>query len=126
MDFFPTICEVSGSKLPDNTIDGHSLIPLISSNAPSQHEILYFEWRDQWAVIDGKWKLIINGRDTTGEFSPHIQKDEKMESPYLANLEAEHPEEQNYAAEHPEIVERLTGLLDKWKEDVFTNSSLKD
>jgi arylsulfatase A len=118
MDIFPTICELLGNDLPDRPFDGHSLMPIIFSNAPSKHEILYFEWRNQWAVIDGKWKLIINGRDTTGEFSEHIQKEEKMESPYLANLEDENPEEKNYASEHPEIVAQLTNLLRTWAEDV--------
>jgi len=115
MDFFPTICEVTGSKMPDCVLDGYSLLPVIESkDAPSNHQVLYFQWRDQWAVREGKWKLIVKGRDTTGKFSPHLQKEEKMESPYLANLEADHPEEQNYAAEHPEVVERLTKLYTDW------------
>lgn len=126
MDFFPTLCELLGSDLPDRPIDGQSLIPIIKSNAPSKHEIMFFEWRNQWAVIDGKWKLIINGRDTTGKFSTHPQKEEKMESPYLANLEDEHPEEKNYALEHPEIVKRLMALIDEWEKDVFDNSSNED
>ncbi len=115
MDFFPTICEITGSKLPDCVLDGYSLIPVIESrNSPSYHKVLYFQWRGQWAIREGKWKLIVNGRDTTGKFSSHLQKEEKMESPYLANLEADHPEEQNYATEHPEIVERLTKLYTDW------------
>ena len=70
--------------------------------------------------------VIINGRDTTGEFSPHDQKDEKMEYPYLANLDDEHPEEENYASEHPEIVKRLMELIDKWEEDVFLHTSVEE
>lgn len=120
MDFFPTICEVTGSKLPDCIIDGFSLLPVVESKtANSGHEVLYFQWRDQWAVRDGKWKLIVKGRDTTGKFSPHPQKEEKMESPYLANLEDEQPEERNYASDHPEIVEKLTKLYTEWSADVF-------
>lgn len=120
MDFLPTICEITGSPVPDCTLDGHNLLPIIESkNAPSEHEVLYFQWRDQWAVREGKWKLIVNGRDTTGKFSPHSQKVEKMESPYLANLEAENPEEKNYATEYPETVERLTKLYNDWNNQVF-------
>lgn len=115
MDLFPTICELTGSAMPDHVLDGHSLLPVIASeSAPSGHEILYFQWRDQWAVRDGKWKLIVKGRDTTGKFSSHPQKEENMESPYLADLEAEHPEEENYAAAYPEIVARLTKLYEDW------------
>lgn len=118
MDFFPTICELTGSKMPDHVIDGHSLLPVIKSNAPSGYPVLYFQWEDQWTVREGKWKLIVKGRDTTGKFSNHVQKEEKMESPYLANMEEENPEEQNYATKHPEIVERLTKLHQKWAEEV--------
>ncbi len=118
MDFLPTICELTGSKLPDCKIDGHSLIPIIKSNEDSKYEVLYFQWRDQWAAREGKWKLIVKGRDTTGKFSPHLQKEEKMESPYLANLEDANPEEKNYASEYPEIVERLTKLYLNWESTV--------
>ena len=76
--------------------------------------------------IDGKWKLILNGRDTTGEFSPHSQKEKKMETPYLANLNDEHPEEKNYALDHPEIVINLMELIKRWEEDVFLHTSEED
>lgn len=119
MDFLPTICEITESKMPDCILDGYSLLPVIESkDAVSNYQVLYFQWADQWAVREGKWKLIVKGRDTTGKFSTHIQKEEKMESPFLANLEAEHPEEQNFAAENPEIVERLTKLYTDWEANV--------
>jgi len=127
MDFLPTICKITGSKMPDRLIDGYSLLPVIESkNAPSNHKILYFQWRDQWAVREGKWKLIVKGRDTTGKFSTHVQKEEKMESPYLANLEADHPEEQNYVTEYPEIVERLTKLYTNWAANVNSTNYEND
>ncbi len=119
MDFLPTICEVTGSKMPDQIVDGHNLMPIIESeNTNSEYEIMYFQWRDQWAVRDGKWKLIVKGRDTTGKFSTNPQKEEKMESPYLANLEDPNPEEKNYASANPEVVKRLTSLYEIWAADV--------
>lgn len=122
LDFLPTICEITGSKLPDRQLDGFSLVPIMESEgAISQHDILYFQWEDQWAVREGRWKLIVKGRDTTGKFSNHMEKEEEMESPYLADLEAENPEEVNYASAHPEIVERLTRLHEEWAADVFKN-----
>ena len=120
LDFLPTICEITGSELPDCTLDGYNILPIIeSAKAVSQYEILYFQWEDQWAVRDGRWKLIVKGRDTTGKFSNHIEKEEDMESPYLADLEAENPEEVNFASQYPEIVERLYKLYEKWSAEVF-------
>jgi len=120
MDFFPTICEMTGSRLPDCTLDGYSLLPIIESEKSlSNHHVLHFQWKDQWSVREGRWKLIVNGLDTTGKFSIHPQKEKKMESPYLADLEADNPEEHNYANEYPEIVEKLTKLHAIWATEVF-------
>jgi len=120
MDFLPTICEITGSKLPDCTLDGYSLLPIIESKkSSSNHSVLYFQWYDQWSVREGRWKLIVNGSDDTGKFSNHPQKESIMETPYLADLEADNPEEHNYADEYPEIVERLTKLHAIWAAEVF-------
>lgn len=126
MDFLPTICAITGSKLPDCTLDGSSLLEVIASkNTPPIHQVLYFQWQEQWAVREGKWKLIVKGRDTTGKFAVHNQKEEKMESPYLADLESEQPEEKNCAAENPEIVERLTKLHQDWAAETNHTEPLK-
>lgn len=116
MDFLPTICELTGSRLPGCRLDGHSLVPILESGkAESLHDILYFQWQKQWSVREGRWKLIVNGEDDTGKYSNHPEKQMKLETPYLADLEDENPEELNYAAAHPDIVERLTKLHEEWE-----------
>ncbi|MBN1387563.1 MAG: sulfatase-like hydrolase/transferase [Bacteroidales bacterium] len=123
MDILPTICEITGAKLPDCQLDGYSIIPIIADNKiKSNHVVLYFQWENSWAVREGNWKLIMNGFDSTDELSGHPIRKEKMESPYLANLDDDNPEEKNYANEHPEIVERLTKLYESWSEKVFSNN----
>jgi len=119
MDFFPTICDILNIPLPENKIDGYSLLPIIEScNEESSYKVLHFQWFDGWAVREDKWKLIVNGFDTTDKNPGKITKKEKMESPFLANLEDEHPEEINYASRFPEIVKRLTLLHEEWYKDV--------
>ncbi|MBW1612370.1 MAG: sulfatase-like hydrolase/transferase [Deltaproteobacteria bacterium] len=127
MDFLPTICELTGVGLPEQKLDGFSILPIISDNsAESNHKVLFFQWQDRWAVRDGNWKLIMNGWDTTGKFSDHPKKKRKMPSPYLAKLDDENPEEINYADEYPEIVERLSKLYESWANDVFEDASRHD
>jgi len=122
MDILPTICDLTKSPKPDNTLDGFSILPLVrDSNTESEHKILYFQWEEMWAVREGNWKLIMNGYDSTGKFSDHPEKEPEMESPYLANMDDDNPEEKNYAAEHPEIVERLQKLYETWAADVFAD-----
>ena len=114
MDFFPTILELCGIEAPAYDIDGKSLAPVLqSTDAPSQHERFHWMWQDQWAVREGDWKLIGNGRDTTGLKSRHAPRKE-MGGLYLANLADEHPESVNHATARPELVARLRKLHEEW------------
>ena len=114
MDFFPTIVELCGIDPPAYEIDGKSLWPILkSADASSQHEIFHWMWQDQWAVREGDWKLIGNGRDTTGLESPHAPRKE-MGEVYLANLADDRPEDVNHAADRPEVVQRLRSLHESW------------
>ena len=114
MDFFPTILELCGIAPPDYEIDGASLAAVLRSNdAPSTHEVFHWMWQDQWAVREGDWKLIGNGRDTTGLQSRHAPRKEMGEF-YLANLSDEPPESINHAADRPSVVARLKKLHEEW------------
>ncbi|MDE0105159.1 MAG: sulfatase-like hydrolase/transferase [Bryobacterales bacterium] len=118
MDFFPTVLELLEINPPDYEVDGKSLWPVLrSSDAPSQHGTFHWMWQDQWAVREGDWKLIGNGRDTTGLESPHAPRKEMGEL-YLANLADDRPESLNHASERPDVVRRLKALHDEWLEDV--------
>jgi arylsulfatase A len=118
-DFFPTILDFCGIAHPDRKIDGKSLLSLLkSADAPGPHKIMHWQWGNQWAVREGNWKLIVNGRDSTGRYSPHRQRPGRMESPFLGNLADDQPEWTNHAAQRPDIVERLTQLHDAWAADV--------
>jgi len=102
-DFFPTILELCGLPLPDVTLDGRSMLPVIKDpNAPSPHKVLHWQWQDQWAVREGDWKLI--GRGNRGA--------------ELVNLAGEDPERENFLKKRPEIAEHLTQLHKAWAEEV--------
>jgi len=79
---------------------------------------MHWQRQNQWAVREGKWKLIVNGRDTIGKYSPHRQRPRRMESPFLGNFADDQPEWKNYAAKRPGVVERLTELHNVWVADV--------
>ena len=118
MDFFPTILELCGIEPPAYDIDGKNLGPVLrSADAPSQHEVFHWMWQTQWAVREGDWKLIGNGRDTTGLQSRHAPRKD-MGDLYLASLADETPESINHAADRPEIVGRLSKLHQEWLQDV--------
>jgi len=106
MDWLPTLAEWCGAEKPEGILDGRSLGPIIDSkNAPSQHPVLYFQWQKRWAVREGDWKLIKQGK-----------------SPSLHNLADERPEEKNYYQDKPDIANALQAKYDAWARDVFSTS----
>ena len=108
MDWFPTVLDLCGIEQPATApkLDGHSLLPVFQDAEAecAYGGVLHFQWRDQWAVRDGDWKLV--GVDAKSK-------------PKLYRLVGEEPERKNYAAEKPEIVARLKGLHRAWAEEVM-------
>ncbi|HKJ68306.1 MAG TPA: sulfatase, partial [bacterium] len=114
-DWFPTITELCEVELPDRTIDGKDIIPVIESlNAESPHEVWHWQLREQWAVRSGDWKLLMDVRDTTDG----RHRDRRIPGPFLANLAKDPGERINYAGDQPEVVERLTRLHEQWVKDM--------
>ena len=80
-------------------LDGVNLIPFVrgeKSGAP--HDYLFWRWRSQAAVHDGRWKLILLGPTQR----------------YLFDTAAPDGETRNLAAQHPDIAARLLARLQAW------------
>jgi arylsulfatase A-like enzyme len=110
IDWFPTIAELCGVQLPDRTLDGRSLLPILESpGAPPSHQVFHWQLGGQWAVRDGDWKLVVNG-------GPSF-RDEKVppeDKVFLSNLARDVTERGNLATQQPEVVERLGKLHEEW------------
>ncbi|MBT4409132.1 MAG: sulfatase-like hydrolase/transferase [Bacteroidetes bacterium] len=109
-DWFPTIAEVCGIDNIPSTIEGHSLLPVIS-NQEAQHESFHWKLGKQWAVRKGKWKLLGNPNDPSGKFPINGEKDQL----FLVNLDNDQSEQYNLAEQHPQIVHELIDLYMKWE-----------
>ncbi|MDP6540086.1 MAG: sulfatase-like hydrolase/transferase [Planctomycetota bacterium] len=109
VDWLPTIAELCGAELGGGRLDGRSLGAVLrSADAPAPHDVLHWQLGDQWAVREGPWKLVVNGRDTDGS---------RLEGAWrtlLTDLSADVSETVNLARTHPERVERLTQLHARW------------
>ena len=101
-DFFPTICDMSGSKHPDN-IDGISILPsVIKKGKQEKHEFLYWEYpegRGQQAVRLSNWKGI---RVSTRDGNMKLK---------LFNLEKDITEVSDVADDNPGIVRKMEQIM---------------
>ena len=131
IDILPTIAELIGAKLPDHTIDGRNIWPLMAGEdgATSPHEAYFMYYgRQLQAVRSGKWKLhfphgyrTMAGRPggTGGIPTAYSQAKIGLE---LFDLESDIGETTDVAKSHPEVVERLAELADEMRQDLGDNN----
>jgi uncharacterized sulfatase len=141
IDLFPTVLTAAGIPIPsDRVIDGRDLMPVLTSDAKTQHEAIFsLQTAKLTTVRSGKWKLHL-----LAPVKPKTMKpDEKWIDPrapdgvtIIAPYEQAHPsqypgvltgddtkagslydlendpsEQHDVAAEHPDEVMRLDGLF---------------
>jgi len=107
-DWYPTVLDLCGIAKPDVQLDGQSLLGIIEKNAPSHHKVMHWQWQSRWAVRQGDWKLICEGKN----------KRTGADRLFLGNLADAEPEVKNYAGERADIVKRLGNLHEQWAKDV--------
>ncbi len=129
MDLLPTFIAMAGAELPaDRALDGRDIGPLMRGEpgARSPHEAFYYYRETNLdAVRSGPWKLVFPrpGRNESdwllskgGAFLGELL--EPVTELSLFNLTTDIGERENVAAENPEVVERLTALADKAREEL--------
>lgn len=109
-DLMSTFCEAAGAKLPDQPIDGSSLVPLLKNpQADLPREAIYFHYphyhhsRPAGAIRVGPWKLV--------EFFDGAPLE-------LYNLADDLGETTNLAEKMPEKARRLQTMLADWRRAV--------
>ncbi len=109
LDLMPTILAATGVNAPASyRPDGIDLGPVLFGKAVSRPRRLFWGYRDQFAVRDGDWKLIV-GRDD----SP----------PQLYNLSDDLGEKIDVAAEQPARVQTMSALLQTWRADIASGAT---
>jgi arylsulfatase A-like enzyme len=119
-----TCAAIVGATLPDNAgEDSFNILPALSGqklNKPIREAIVHHTLSGMFAIRRGKWKLIL-GLGSGGFTKPQKIKPKPGEpAGQLYNLQDDLAESNNLWSKHPEIVERLTKLLDKYKEQGHT------
>lgn len=100
LDILPTALDALGILPAANDFDGRSMLPLLTGESTTHHDVLY--WSDgsqtgEWAVRRGDWKLrAVEGRR------------------WLVNLAVDPSEKTNVARTNHEIVRTLEDVYDAW------------
>jgi arylsulfatase A len=127
IDVLPTVASLIGADLPDKTIDGKDITPLLlgEPGAKSPHEAFFFFWSNGLhAVRSGNWKLHFphdyrshNGKTggTGGKPVPYVTRHTELA---LYDLSNDVGEQKNVADEHPEVVARLTKFADAMRAEL--------
>lgn len=120
-DWFPTLCEICQVNLPDRKLDGVSMVNVLKHDAPQPRETFYWQMgngtNSQWAIREGKWKLIGNPRDTTLPETRQVNGGKLKEKLFLVNLEKDPGEKENLVYASPVKVKELMKLRDELVEE---------
>ncbi|MCX6232532.1 MAG: sulfatase-like hydrolase/transferase [Bacteroidetes bacterium] len=127
IDILPTLAEITGAKLPENKIDGISILSLMKGNKkaePRKVFLYYYENNQLQAIRYGDWKLAY----------PHTYRSylgveagkNGMPGPYssstcgkeLYNLRTDRAETKNVINEHPDIVKVIDSIAAAAREDL--------
>lgn len=101
------MANIAGAKLPDITLDGKNILPLLTEKgSQSPHEYFFYTSRGE-AVRSGEWKyhkvMHFKVKETARKFT----------GPALYNLKNDIGESHNVIDQHPEIADRLAKALDE-------------
>tara|TARA_R110002049_G_scaffold309179_1_gene518020 strand:+ start:32712 stop:34121 length:1410 start_codon:yes stop_codon:yes gene_type:complete len=122
IDLLPTIAEVTGAQLPNQTIDGVSVWKVLtgeSTKSPQEAYFFYYRVNELMGVRYGKWKLYfphryrtMNGQEPGKDGLPGEYRMVDMTEIELYDVTQDVSEIKNVAAQHPEVVEKIKNLAD--------------
>lgn len=131
IDLFPTLAKLAGAPLPESKIDGLDVWPLIAREpgAANPHDAygFWYAQNELQAVVsgDGRWKLLLPHRYRTLAGRPGGQggtpakyETAAVERPQLYDLRTDPGETKDLADAHPDVVQRLTGIADRCRDDL--------
>jgi len=107
LDILPTVAEIAGTPLPDDTsLDGVSLVTSLVGDrrAEPPDRTLYWKMGRRAALRSGDWKLV-------GD----LQGDESRSAWELYRLDTDPAENRDVASTHPAKLEQLTERWRRWR-----------
>jgi arylsulfatase A-like enzyme len=128
IDILPTIAELAGAPLPENKIDGVSLLPLLKGDFeanPRKTFYYYYRRNNLEAVRHDHWKLIFphlgrsyEGFDAGKDGMPGRVNENHSFEAGLYDLRRDPGERYNLIEFYPEIVAKLEQIAEEARDDL--------
>lgn len=116
VDLIATCAAILGYKLPaDAGEDSYNILPALHGrklDKPIREATVHHSGNGMFAIRQGRWKLILG--KGSGGWSGRGEKDDPPIQLY--DMSSDVRERKNLCKEHPDVVERLTKLLKKYRE----------
>ncbi len=132
IDLMPTIAKLAGAELPENTIDGKDVWPIIVGRPNAKNPGEYYPFStgrtfEGLITADGKWKLhvphnyrtlVTPGKDgAAGKY-----KQAKIELS-LFDMQNDPLETTNVIDKHPEVAAKLKALAEKHRQTFYASKT---
>lgn len=130
IDILPTLAEITGSSLPELSIDGTSIWPLVQGkNLEPKPYFAYYNTNELQAVIYGNWKLVFPHVYRTIPETEPLRNDGlpvkygyiRLEKAELFDLSKDPGEQNDISEQFPEIVAQLNSFAEKARADMGDN-----
>jgi len=125
LDILPTCLEAVGLDIPPR-LDGKNILKSVEEGTPSptSKKPMFWRWKDQFAVIEGTWKLVrTNEAPGYPPSSRFLGGPPTSNRPQLFNLKDDLSEQHDLYDEYPEIAKRLMKLYQKWHSQMKLETS---
>lgn len=116
-DLFVTCCKLAGVSPPqDRIIDGGDIFPVLTGNAPSPHDTLFFfDTRNLVGVRHQHWKYYRRYITDNAAFWPLYQ------GPHLFDLDMDPNESYSLIESQPDLAAELASLLESFDTEIEAN-----
>lgn len=124
VDLYPTLCAIAGSPLPDQPIDGRSLLPLLMGETEtfgSRPIFWYFPaYLESYSIADEQRDPLFRARPVSAVRLGDYKLKEYYEDRQLAlyNLKTDIGERRDLAGAMPEKRDELLGILHRWQDEI--------
>lgn len=116
LDWFPTVAQLSGAKLPDVRLDGYDISPELKSTGKreSQDYAYFHNNRDITDYRSGDWKISLPAPRIQGNF---FRPSTAAHDTLLFNLREDVGEKYNLYHKYPKKAKEMADKLEKYKKN---------